>query len=65
MWEYYIGDMFDGSGKVLVMVWLVILIFVNDMIYIGMLFYWLIVLDFGIGKVKWSFDMYILFKVIM
>lgn len=65
VWELYIGDVLNGKGDIFGMVWFVMFIVVNDMVYIGMLFYCVIVFELDIGCVKWIYDLQILLKVLI
>ena len=56
VWQYFTGDMSDGTGKIPATVWSATPIFANDTLYIGTPFYRIIALDPESGKEKWTFD---------
>ena len=56
VWEYFIGDMSSGTGKIPPSVWSATPIFANDTLYVGTPFYRIIALEPETGKAKWTYD---------
>ena len=56
VWQYFTGDMSDGTGKTPATVWSATPIFANDTLYVGTPFYRIIALEPETGKEKWSYD---------
>ncbi|MDO5620359.1 MAG: PQQ-binding-like beta-propeller repeat protein, partial [Paracoccus sp. (in: a-proteobacteria)] len=56
VWEYYTGDVSDGSGDIPATVWSATPLYVNETLYIGTPFYRIIALDPETGTEKWTFD---------
>ena len=56
VWQYFTGDMSDGTGKTPATVWSATPIFANDTLYVGTPFYRIIALDPESGKEKWTYD---------
>ena len=56
VWQYFTGDMSDGTGKTPATVWSATPIFANDTLYVGTPFYRIIALEPETGKEKWVYD---------